>query len=415
MNPSLPSPTPPASRRLLVLLGALLTVAVAVAVLARGGDKPLLPAFDFVQYWSAGRLNLHGQNPYDPELLYPLERQAGWGNEEVAVMMWNPPWTLTLVMPLGVLPSKMAQIVWLLLHLAIVMVCARAIWLLYGGPPRRVWLAWALALGFAPTLFLLMMGQISGLLLLGLTGFLWGERHNRPWVAGASAALCAVKPHLGILFAVALALEALRSRRAFGIALRGAVVLAAAALVPLAFNPEVWSQYRDAARLPAAGAHVPLTDWVHPTLGYELRKALPGEPFWAQFVPLGLALVALVPYWWLRRRSWNWLEELPRLTLVGALTACYGGWAFDLVVLLVPVLQAAVWLIQLGRPALSIAFGAAFVVENALLLWSVHEAGSQSNPWITPALLVPYVALALIRGVIAPAQPSGAEALCAVR
>jgi len=330
-------------------------------------------------------------------------------------MMWNPPWTLTLVMPLGALPNKVAQIVWLLLHLAIVMVCARTIWLLYAGPRQRLCIAWALTLGFAPTLFLLMMGQISGLLLLGLTGFLWGERNNRPWIAGASAALCAVKPHLGLLFAVALALEALRSRRTFGIALRGAAVLAAGALVPLAFNPEVWSQYRTATQLPAAGAHVPLTDWVHPTVGYELRKVIPGEPFWVQFVPTALALAALPLYWWLRRNHWNWLEELPRLTLVGALTVCYGGWAFDLVVLLLPVLQAAVWLLQLRRPALSIAFAAAFVVQNALLLWSVREAGSQSNPWITPSVLAPYVILALIRHATPPAQENEAGTLCAAR
>jgi integrase len=45
---------------------------------------------DTVEYWAAGRLNARGQNPYAPEALHRLERQAGRPLEE-PLMMWNPP------------------------------------------------------------------------------------------------------------------------------------------------------------------------------------------------------------------------------------------------------------------------------------------------------------------------------------
>jgi hypothetical protein len=29
-------------------------------------DRSILPIDGFVEYWAAGRLNAHGENPYDP-------------------------------------------------------------------------------------------------------------------------------------------------------------------------------------------------------------------------------------------------------------------------------------------------------------------------------------------------------------
>jgi hypothetical protein len=404
-----------AARRMLVVIGGVLAAGIGAALLARPSDRPLLRPLDFCEYWAAGRLNFHGENPYDPELLYPLQRGAGWEDEEVAVMMWNPPWTLTLVMPLGILPSRTAQVVWLLLHLAIVALCARVIWKLYDGPDRQAWIAWAVAIVFAPTVFFLMCGQITGFLLLGLTGFLWGVRHDRTWVAGASAALLAIKPHLGLLFALALALESLRSRQMFHVAVRGAIVLAIGTVIPLIFNPDVWSQYREATSRSSSSYHTAMRDFVQPTLGYQIRLLVPGTPFWAQFIPLGLALAALSFYWWLRRHRWDWLEELPRITLIAALTACYGGWAFDLVILLVPVLQATVWLIRLERPKLAMGLAAAYVAANAVLIWSVRVEGSQTNPWITPAVLGGYALIAGLRARSSMIPASEAIVPCTAR
>src|SRR5436190_15771977 len=146
---------PTSSARRLIPLFVMLAAAVAVLGWRLTGateDRPVLPPDDFVEYWAAGRLNAHGQNPYDGSLLLPLERDAGRDTDE-PVMMWNPPWTLTLAMLVGLLKARVAQLLWLAVSLVLVVGCADRLWELYGGPPGQRWVAWLLSLTFLPTLF----------------------------------------------------------------------------------------------------------------------------------------------------------------------------------------------------------------------------------------------------------------------
>src|SRR5262249_61193621 len=61
------------------------------------------------------------------------------------------------------------------------------------------------------------------------------------------------------------------------------------------------------------------------------------------FVAARAGLAWSVACWWARRRQWDWSEQMPLVVMVSFLTACYGAWPFDLVVLLLPIMQAAVW------------------------------------------------------------------------
>ena len=76
-----------------------------------------MPVDDFVQYWSAGRLQLQGRNPYSPELLLQVQRAAGRTGDR-PLMMWNPPWTLFFVMPFAAVSHPVARLLWLLLALS---------------------------------------------------------------------------------------------------------------------------------------------------------------------------------------------------------------------------------------------------------------------------------------------------------
>ena len=80
--------------------------------------SPSIPRpHDFLQVWSAGRLNASGLNPYDGERMYALQvanrmpdcrspqRPNGY-----ASMMWVPPWGLAIAMPLGAIPIDIAQL-----------------------------------------------------------------------------------------------------------------------------------------------------------------------------------------------------------------------------------------------------------------------------------------------------------------
>lgn len=100
---------------------------------------------DFVEYWAAGRLNLQGGNPYSREQLTPVQLETG-RSFQVPVMMWNPPWTLPLVMPFGALPYPFSRILWFLGETALLFFCATFIWNYYRGSPAHSWVAWLLAL-----------------------------------------------------------------------------------------------------------------------------------------------------------------------------------------------------------------------------------------------------------------------------
>src|SRR5262245_49181836 len=102
--------TPPLRLTLLGLAFAVALVALVFVLLTGGGTSPL-PLHDFVEYWAAGRLLLGGQNPYDADLVHELERQVGRTDE--GILMWNPPWSLPLVLPLGLMGVRTAHLVWL--------------------------------------------------------------------------------------------------------------------------------------------------------------------------------------------------------------------------------------------------------------------------------------------------------------
>src|SRR5262249_20315843 len=172
----------------------------------------LPPATDFAMYWAAGRLNAFGENPYDPENVFPLERQIDPKQANVFIM-YSPPWTLTLLMPFGVLDVRVSQVLWLLFHIVVIFGCVVWIWCLYGGPVRYWWLPPIIAFTFVPALLLLRTGQIGSLILLGTIGFLHFEKHGEDLWAGAMLALTCLKPHIVYLLLLGVLLWVIRQRR----------------------------------------------------------------------------------------------------------------------------------------------------------------------------------------------------------
>jgi hypothetical protein len=377
---------------ILIVLAVVAVVVVGIPLVERlAADRQLLKPYDFVEYWSAGRQVLDGRNPYDPDELFALQRSMY--DVRKTVMMWNPPWTLPLTLPFGAIHWRLAQLLWFVMQLTAVLMSVDLLWRIYGGAARYRWVSWLVALTFAPTLFLLLIGQVSGLPLLGIAGFLYFIRKDRPTLAGCCAVLTAIKPHLLPLFALALLLESTHRRSARRAIATGAGILLALGLLPLLWNSHVWSQYFEAMRRPPSETLETMRQFEHPTIGYELRLLMPGQPFTAQFIPGLLALLALVVYWLARRRSWQWEREMPLLVLVSVVSAVYGAWAFDLVILLVPIVQTTVRLTQSGTWKLIGVVGTTYPVGNLLLLLTLSNKGSQSNPWISLVVLAGWVGL----------------------
>jgi hypothetical protein len=372
-----------------VLAGVgLLACVAAFAGQMRGllADPTVMPPDDFVEYWAAGRLNLHGQDPYSPELLLPLERAAGRDTDE-AVMMWNPPWTLSAVMPLGVFDARPAQLAWLILNFAIILFCADRVWVLANGPRRYRGIAIVLALTFLPTFFVLRAGQITPLVLLGVVLFAWLQRMGRPGLAGAAAVFVAIKPHLVALLWVGVAAEALFNRN-WKTVLGGVVAGIAATAWPLLANPDLFDQYVNAYR-----THPPV-QWMSLTIGTLLRLTFGGEKFWLNAVPLGLGLIWFVSRFRRHRGNWDWAEQIPELVLISFVTAPYGAWHFDLVLLLVPVVHSAAKLADAGdRRGIRIGFFIYGVAAAGMLAINLSGITSIWFAWVAPLTLITYFAL----------------------
>jgi hypothetical protein len=367
----------------------LLGAALAVAVLLLAGQLVLspkaltaLPMYDFVEYWAAARLTLQGENPYDIERIEQLQRETGRGDE--GILMWNPPWTLPFVLPLGLLDVRVAHLAWLGLHFLVLGFCADRLWRLYGGAADRRWVGWVLALSFLPCYFALTAGQISPLILLGATLFLYFNERRSEALMGAAAVLLAVKPHLCYLFWVALLCWAVRERR-WKVLAAGAATGLALTAIPLAIDPALLQQYWHAI------TSQPPAQYRSPTLAHCLRVLIDPGNFRLQFLAMIPGLAWFVPWFYLNRCRWDWKEQMPLLLLVSVLTAAYGGWPFDLVLLLVPVVQIAARL-QSGEAwrrvaavGIHVVIGLIAAVQIALgveYFWFI---------WMCPAVLAAYV------------------------
>jgi hypothetical protein len=320
-------------------------------------------AIDFLGFWTAAHLNLNGKNPYDPVLMLETQRATGY-DPPMAVVIWNPPWTLAPVMPLGLLPIGLAQVVWFALQLGMIVFAADRLWIGSGGPPGRRWVAWLIALAFAPTTFLVSSGQITGPCLPALVLFLAAWRAGRPVLAGVAGSVTAIKPHLLMLFAAGLIADGLATRRGLRVLIGGAIGLGAMTALAAVTNPDLFGQYVTMLRTPATADHRPLTEWASPTLGCALRSITPGTPFWVQLSPCTIGIVAVIVIR-IRRGPIDWTKWLP-WTVVGSLAlAPYGARMYDFVLLLVAVIPAAVEVARSGnRGRIAVAIGL-FAAINA--------------------------------------------------
>lgn len=340
-------------------------------------------SLDFLEYWAAGRLNARGENPYDPAGVLAEQRLAD-PHRRAAVMMWNPPPALAVYMPLAPLPAPLAALLWVGLQLYAVLYATKLLWGVY-APDCPQWPPALVAASSAGTWWLVVYGQNTGLLLLGLAGFLHFTKKEKPLAAGACAALTALKPHLLAVFGVLLVADALTRRGAKSLA-AGVGVIALALLAAVAANPDVVGQFVEAVRHPPEGA-TPLSEWWLPVPAFWLREWAAPAQFWVQFVPCAVACTAFLAYRFWKGREWSWERELPLAVAVSVLTTPYGGWVFDLPVLLVPAVWAAARLVRAGRWPLA----AVFVLGQAAVtaVSFARPAGLHEYWWLAPAILAP--------------------------
>lgn len=335
---------------------------VAAMCLVLGGILALTavhhPArMDYIEYWSSGKLIASHLDPYSPSGILALEKSAGFSAAKPLIML-NPPWTLFLVAPLGFLGVREGLFLWLLVTILCIPVSVVLL--------NRYTKNGPLALIFAPVLVCIFSGQSSPFLLLGFALFLHFER-DRPWIAGASLLLMAIKPHLFLIFWAVLLMDCIYRRR-FTILVWLATAVTAASTLSLCFDTKIWQHYITTLR----GYHV--QQGFIPTASMLLRMLIAPRAFWLLFVPSLIAILWGVWYYSRWKQVWDWRVHGMLLMLVTILASPYGFFSDEIVLL----------------P--SIAFGLTFVHRRKYSGWvllvintaaiAVVASGKQlSSPW----------------------------------
>jgi hypothetical protein len=182
---------------LLFLFLTLIGVATARTLpnLLYPGGYPL--GNDFIGFWSATRLVAEGrpEAAYDESAVRAMHQVAVPGMIDFHQPWLNAPTFLLVLLPLGLVPYLPALG---LFSAATVSLWAALVRQMFADP--RIWVV---AAAFPAGLLNFANGQ-SGFLTAGLAGFALLVLDRRPVLAGVPIGLLAIKPHLAVLFPLAL-------------------------------------------------------------------------------------------------------------------------------------------------------------------------------------------------------------------
>lgn len=337
------------------ILGLLIAIITSLVV-------PVSGRGDFLAYWSAAHLLANGKNPYDAAEMAQTQQANSLQQlptEIMALNVWNPPWLLVALFPLSILPFPLASMLWLWITILLiglnVFLCLRMAGMDGGGRPY-IWSLIA-CLVFFPTLLLLLIGQVSGLVLTSIVLGIYLVEHKRYHWAGAVFLLATTKPHVAYLVLGLLGWWVLRKRQ-WGVLAGGILAAALTSGIAILLLPNYLQAYIGLLR----GFHV--TDYYSATL-WSLLSALLGRPvlrWWA------IALLPLV--FWLQPviDRHGWLTALNVVLVISCSFAPY-GFTFDQVVLLPVILQILAWFWQrqLSGWAIWLVGGLLVVMESAFL------------------------------------------------
>ena len=111
-----------------------------------------------------------------------VQQSVGWTKDEPLVM-YNPPWTLTFILPFCAGDYFFAKFMWLMILLVILFICNHMLWTYYNGCEENRVLSLIAFGSFAPVYFMISKGQIVPLILVGLVGFLHYNQKSKWWLA----------------------------------------------------------------------------------------------------------------------------------------------------------------------------------------------------------------------------------------
>jgi hypothetical protein len=338
--------------------------------------KNAVNARDYIEYWASGQQLVHHGDPYDGPSLLPVERAGGLPDGVDVIITPNPPTSLPLMLPLGFVSAMHGSRLWSLLLFASFVASVRMVRAMHGSPKNYLhWLGYS----FAPAIVCLARGQVGLLILLGLVLFLRLYR-TRPWLAGASLWLCALKPHLFLPFGVVLVAWVIASR-SYKVLLGAGGAIALSAAMMTYVDHGVWTEYTrsmNAQRLDKIAM---------PCLSHLLRQSISPDSLWLQYVPAAVGCIWALAYFRRHKDDWDWWEHGSLVVLVSVLVAPY-TWLIDQTIL-IPALLHAVYVSRSRAVVAMLALASAAIQLSPFVVQELTH--SVPYAWTAPAWLAIYL------------------------
>jgi hypothetical protein len=347
-------------------------------------QENILPVNDFIGYWSASRLLITQGNPYSPTQLTALQIEGGLTFQQPH-LLYNPPWTLPIIVIFGIFTRSEGQILWLLFQIGVLLFSSTHIWRLFGGKIKHQWISWVVTFTFGAVIAaVLFQGQISPLILMGLVGFLaYVEKPGKEWLSGAFAVLITVKPQVVYLFIIAFLFWGFFNKK-WAVIISFFSGLALLSGIAILFDQNIFHQYLQCILTDAPAG------WATPTIGTYLRLYFNPTEFLLSFITPILGAIWLVYYWIRKKKTWDWKKEIPLILFISVITTIY-IWTYDMVVLLIPIIMALIWQLYENKKWISILVSIAYFIINLIYLRLHLILEDSIFIWFAPVLFVWYL------------------------
>lgn len=310
---------------------------------------------DFMGYWSSAYLLSRGQNSYDIEAMEAVQEDQVHSEFENVIMAWNPPTLFVFLLPLAWLPYPAARTTWFILNFFVIFGSAFLLAQLYLKGQPKAFLAFCLLAGvFPPVLSGIAMGQVTFLVLLGVTACLFFIQRGNWFWAGSTFVFLVVKPHLVVLPVIYILVYSVyfRKWRIFAGILFAFVVFMGILFI---LRPN-W--ITDLTGLLGMAP----TNWATPTVGgllSYLRITELGRYMIVLFFPLAI-------YLGFHKRLQP--ESVLPFLLILTIPFTFFGWSYDHTILLIPLAQLFGWLSVSRKAIPNLLVSGALVVASALNL-----------------------------------------------
>ncbi len=316
-----------------IVLAVLLLLSLAWLLLSKHGvdpqGKPL--GYDFITFYAASKVALqgHASSAYNIALLYQAEKLIVPASNMVFVWYYPPPFYL-LILPLARMPYLVAYAVFILATLTGYVLAFRRV-----TTNRHA--MWCLA-AFSGVFLNLFHGQNAFLTAALAAAVLLCLKH-RPITAGVLLGLFAIKPHLAVLFPVALiAIGAWRTLMAAALTATAFTAISTAILGTATLRACIGSlRY---AKLFLEDGFLP---WGKMPTVFAFLRMLGTPVAWAYTAHAAVAAVAGGAVWYVWRRSTDWQLRSANLMTATFLVSPY-LFDYDLAWLAFPI----AWLALVG-------------------------------------------------------------------